>query len=264
MNGTWQAIQTVMREARETRQQGGDSGPVLARLDTLRTVADPVPGQGALLDLIAATTRGPVVVGQLGQTLDGRIATDNGHSRYVNGTEALDHLHRLRALVDAVVIGAGTLHQDDPALTVRRCSGQNPVRVVVAGARPLPRDRRLFCDGLGTLVTGADLPSALGSDGEVDPRRVLAGMSAMGLDTVLVEGGARTVSRFLAAGCLDRLHLLVAPTVLGSGRAAFALETVTSIDRAMRFNPSLYPLGADFLFDLTPDPGATDGPGDRH
>ena len=72
-----------------------------------------------------------VVVGQIGQSLDGRIATETGHSKYINGPAGLAHLHRLRALVDAVVIGVGTALADDPQLTVRRVAGPQPARIVI-------------------------------------------------------------------------------------------------------------------------------------
>jgi hypothetical protein len=67
-----------------------------------------------------------VVVGQIGQSLDGRAATSTGHSHYINGSDGLDHLHRLRAIVDAVVVGVGTALADDPLLTVRRVAGRRP------------------------------------------------------------------------------------------------------------------------------------------
>jgi diaminohydroxyphosphoribosylaminopyrimidine deaminase/5-amino-6-(5-phosphoribosylamino)uracil reductase len=67
-----------------------------------------------------------VIVGQIGQSLDGRVATESGHSKYINGPAGLVHLHRLRALVDAVVVGVGTAIADDPQLTVRRVSGRHP------------------------------------------------------------------------------------------------------------------------------------------
>ena len=72
-----------------------------------------------------------LVVGQIGQSLDGRIATESGHSKYINGPAGLVHLHRLRALVDAVVVGVGTAIADDPQLTVRRVAGPQPARVVI-------------------------------------------------------------------------------------------------------------------------------------
>lgn len=212
------------------------------------------PAAGALRALAEAAAQGPLTIGQLGQTLDGRIATVTGHSHYVNGPEALDHLHRLRALADAVLVGAGTAIADDPALTVRRVAGDNPVRVILDPRGRVPRDRRVFTDDAAqTLVAGGpDLPIAPTPDGDLAPRAVLDALAARGLPVVLVEGGADTLSRFLAAGCLDRLHLMVAPTLLGSGRPGIALPEVVAMDQARRFEARTYPLGADTLFDLVP------------
>src|SRR5206468_4442700 len=95
----------------------------------------------------------PIAVGQLGQSLDGRIATLSGDSCYINGPEGIAHLHRLRALVDAVVVGAGTVRADDPQLTVRSVSGPNPVRVVIDPRGTLPADARAFAnDGVRRIV----------------------------------------------------------------------------------------------------------------
>src|SRR5215468_10586803 len=90
----------------------------------------------------------PMAVGQIGQSLDGRIATLSGHSRYINGPEGIAHLHRLRALVDAVVVGAGTVRTDDPQLTVREdsrpvqpcatASRSSPCRTLPVASRPQP------------------------------------------------------------------------------------------------------------------------------
>jgi len=79
-----------------------------------------------------------VAVGQIGQSLDGRVATETGHSHYINGPAGLAHLHRLRALVDAVVVGVGTALADDPQLTVRRVTGPQPARVVIDAGGRLP------------------------------------------------------------------------------------------------------------------------------
>jgi diaminohydroxyphosphoribosylaminopyrimidine deaminase/5-amino-6-(5-phosphoribosylamino)uracil reductase len=171
-----------------------------------------------------------MVVAQLGQSLDGRVATETGHSHYINGPEALAHLHRLRALVDAVVIGIGTALADDPQLTVRRVAGPQPARVVIdargrlsASARLLVPDgvRRLVVTGPGArppLPPDIEVIALPRTDGHIAPSAILGALAERGLRRVLVEGGADTVSRFLAARCLDRLHLLVAPIILGSGR----------------------------------------------
>src|SRR5580698_10644198 len=94
-----------------------------------------LPGASKWDDIFGPLRAGKVddllVVGQIGQSLDGRAATSTGHSHFINGTEGLDHLHRLRALMDAVVVGVGTALADDPLLTVRRVAGPHPARVVI-------------------------------------------------------------------------------------------------------------------------------------
>ena len=104
-----------------------------------------------------------MVVGQMGQSIDGRIATESGHSKYINGPAGLDHLHQLRALVDAVVVGVGTAVTDDPQLTVRRVSGPSPVRVVIDPRGRLSAAARLLVDdGIRRIViVGQDAEPAL-------------------------------------------------------------------------------------------------------
>src|SRR6476620_3295624 len=98
-----------------------------------------------------------VAVGQSGQSLDGRVATETGHSHYINGPAGLAHLHRLRALVDAVVIGIGTALADDPQLTVRRVTGPQPARVVIDPKGRLPASAKVFAnDGVRRVLVTAD------------------------------------------------------------------------------------------------------------
>ncbi|HML15317.1 MAG TPA: RibD family protein [Xanthobacteraceae bacterium] len=202
-----------------------------------------------------------MVIGQLGQSLDGRIATNSGHSQYINCAAGLDHLHRLRALVDAVVIGVGTALADDPQLTVRRVSGPNPARVILdPRGRLRPDARVLAADGAQRLVVttsgaatalpeGIEVVRLPGDDGHIAPAAVLAALAARGLRRILIEGGARTVSGFMSAGCLDRLHVIVAPIILGTGRAGLTLAPIDRVDHALRPPTRAYPLGEDVLFD---------------
>ena len=90
-----------------------------------------------------------MVVAQLGQSIDGRITTDGRHPTYINGAAGLDHLHRLRALVDAVVVGVGTAISDDPQLTVRRVAGPNPARDRDRPARTARRHGKAAAAGWG-------------------------------------------------------------------------------------------------------------------
>ena len=223
-----------------------------------------------------------LVIGQLGQSLDGRIATTNGHSHYVTGPESLVHLHRLRALVDAVVVGAGTVLADDPQLTVRHCPGPNPLRVVLDPLRKLPLQRRLFCDGQAPTLVLASVPApvpapapapasapasapipapaanraetallSVADDGSgFAPAEVLSLLAARGAHRILVEGGGITVSRFLAAGALDRLHVVVAPMLIGSGRPGLSLPAIDHLDQALRPAHRRESLGEDVLYEL--------------
>ena len=220
-----------------------------------------------------------LVVAQAGQSLDGRIATASGHSHYVTGAEDIRRLHRLRALVDAVVVGAGTIDADDPRLTVREVEGDNPLRVVIDPGERLDRSRRVFRDGAAPTVvirrqqsrgaleerpepdppraselrarrgtTVIDLPG--GPAGVIDPCDVLRALRRCGCRRVLIEGGGVTVSRFLDAGTVDRLHVAVAPLLIGAGRPAFTLAPVATLDEAIRPASRVFRLGEDVLFDL--------------
>ena len=208
------------------------------------------------LPIAGARTR---VVGQLGQSLDGRTATATGHSHYVNGPEAIRHLHRLRALADAVIVGVGTVIADDPRLTVRHVPGPNPARVVIDPNGRLPVDAKVLADdGVPRLVVQAtDRPrppgvvaiTAAERDGRLDPHDIVRALYARGLRRLLVEGGGRTVSAFLSAGALDRLHIAVAPLVIGSGPTGIALPPIDRLEDALRPRVTIHRLGDDVLFD---------------
>ena len=209
-----------------------------------------------------------LTVAQIGQSLDGRIATESGHSHYVTGPADIRRLHRLRALVDAVVVGAGTIASDDPRLTVRDVEGDNPVRVVLDPDGRLDPNQRVFTDGAArTLIIrrspdgGAGPPSAAGhglnvltipadADGRFDPKVVVQALRDLGYRRLLVEGGGITISRFLQAGALDRLHVTVAPLLIGSGRPALTLDPILSLQQALRPPCRHFHLGDDILFDL--------------
>jgi riboflavin-specific deaminase-like protein len=202
-----------------------------------------------------------VVIAQIGQSLDGRIATASGHSRYINGTAGLLHLHKLRSLVDAVVIGVGTALADDPQLTVRRVEGPSPARVVIDPNGRLPASAKVFAaDGLQRSVIvaeGIDCPSIPEVEnialpvigGRIEPAAILAALAERGFRRILIEGGADTVSRFLMAGCLDRLHVIVAPIIIGSGRSSFVLPPIERADQALRVPIRAHQLDDEVLFD---------------
>jgi diaminohydroxyphosphoribosylaminopyrimidine deaminase/5-amino-6-(5-phosphoribosylamino)uracil reductase len=221
----------------------------------------PLPWEDIFGPLRDGTVDDLVLVAQCGQSLDARIATPTGHSHYINGDGGLAHLHRLRALVDAVVIGVGTAVADDPQLTVRRVEGPSPARVIVDPSGRLPSSARaLAADGIRRLVfTAAGVPVRLPSgieivplaadNGTLAPATIVAALAARGFRRILIEGGADTVSRFLAARCLDRLHILIAPIILGAGRSSLTLPPIARVEEAMRAPMRAHTLGSDVLLD---------------
>ncbi len=221
-------------------------------------------GERAALDLYAPLARrdtGPVTVGQIGQSLDGRVATVTGDARDISGPDGLDHLHRLRAISDAVLIGVGTALHDTPRLTVRLCRGPDPARVIIDprgrldDAAPALADdgtRRIVVQGVARPrppgVEVVRLPTD--ANGLMAPRQILAALHARGLATVLVEGGATTVARFFEAGLLARLHVAIAPLLIGGGPQGFHTPApVARLADAPRPRMQVFELGSDVLFD---------------
>ena len=233
----------------------------------------------ALIDLYlpicSATVARPITVGHLGQSLDGFIATHAGESQYVTGEENIRHLHRMRALCDAVVVGAGTVAADDPQLTTRHVSGPSPVRVVLDPARRLADHYRVFNDDAantlyvcgksvmreGDTHFGRASVVAVDDDGDrLDVAAVLRVLRARGCHRIFVEGGGVTVSMFLEANALDRLQIAIAPLLIGDGRPAIRLAPRLALSDCHRPRYRVYRMGADVMFDcdLTSDAGDGD------
>ena len=203
----------------------------------------------------------PLVIAQLGQSLDGRIATINGHSKYINHKEGLTHLHHLRTNVDAVVVGVGTVNDDDPQLTVRLCDGDSPKRVIIDPHGRVFQNAKMFSDGGPEviIITRNDMDHPLRGQvkilslehegGRISPASMIKCLADNGMSRLLVEGGARTVSVFLNNDALDRLHLIVAPLILGSGQPGLSLSSVKTVQEGLQPTVGLYSLGHDILYD---------------
>jgi riboflavin-specific deaminase-like protein len=236
--------------------------------DTWRRLLHRRPDDAPLSPLYGPVIGPPIspdgcfVLGRIAQSLDGRIATVSGQSQWITGREDIEHTHRLRALFDAVVIGAGTVRADDPQLTTRHVEGPSPVRVVIDTDRRLDDQNRVFGDGPEPLLLCAvDAPGPethgrartirLPRAGRgLDIASLLRRLAARGLRRILVEGGGVTLSRFLAAGALDRLHVTIAPLLIGSGIPAFTLPDAPALADGMRLDWSMHRAGSDLLLDI--------------
>lgn len=199
-----------------------------------------------------------LVIGQLGQSLDGFIASRTGDACFVTGEPDREHLHRLRALVDAVLVGAGTVTADDCRLTVRAVTGDDPVRVVVDPQARIPRTAKVLTDGrsrtlwlVGTdaVVSGPLAPHVsvhrLDSAHGFEPASILELLQGQGLGRVLVEGGGLTVSRFLHAGVLDRLYITSAPLLVGDGVPGIRFHGTDALSGALSAPVRRFVLGED-------------------
>jgi len=249
------------------------------------------PGQGwelllprsdprhALIDLYlpvcSATREHPVSVGHLGQSLDGFIATHAGESQFVTGPENILHLHRMRALCDAIVVGAGTVAADDPQLTTRHVAGPSPLRVILDPTRRLADHYKVFSDesaetiyvcaqsqlregethfGRAAIVGLADSPAG------VDVTGLVRLLHKRGSTRIFVEGGGVTVSAFLAANMLDRLQMAIAPLIIGDGRPAIRLPARASLGECWRPRYRVFKMGGDVLFDCELKPRSPEEP----
>ena len=212
-----------------------------------------------------ASPKKPSITGHLGQSIDGRIAASNGSSHYVTGPESILHLHRMRALSDAVIVGARTVELDDPQLTTRKVSGPDPVRVIIDPTRRIPINYKVFeeadtptivvCDKRYTDVISVSSSKlkilGLDSDeGRISPKHVVDGLSAMGLTNLFIEGGGETVSRFLQAGVLTRLQITVAPILIGDGIPGIAVREIADLSEALRPPCWTISFGQDVMFDF--------------
>jgi diaminohydroxyphosphoribosylaminopyrimidine deaminase/5-amino-6-(5-phosphoribosylamino)uracil reductase len=219
----------------------------------------------------------PFTVLKLAATLDGRIATARGESRWITGPAARDAVHRLRALVDAVWVGAATARADDPELTARRGGRvvHRPVRVVADPQLTLPASARLFRGEAGSawvlcaksaparrrpalVRRGALLIEVPQRRGRLDLREALSELGRRGLSEVLVEGGGELAAALLREDLVDELHWFAAPRLLG-GDARPALGTLALARLADAFrlrDPELRRLGPDLYLRARLERGA--------
>jgi len=214
------------------------------------------------------TRRRPFVTLKLAATLDGKLATRSGDSRWVTGPAARAWVHRLRDRVDAVLVGRGTALADDPRLTTRLPGGggRDPLRVVLDTRLTLPAGLHLFRQrsAAPTLVAHAttrrrdlgprvELVRCRRGPGGVDLADLLARLAGRGVTHLLVEGGGAVAGAFLAAGLVDRLALFLAPAVLGAGVGWGPARAPARMAEALRLTGlAVERLGDDLLLTGTP------------
>ncbi len=205
----------------------------------------------------------PFVVLKLAQSLDGRIATQTGQSRWLTSDKARTFAHALRARYDAVVVGAGTIRVDNPQLTVRHVKGKNPRRIVVTTSPNLSTRSHVFSgnsDGNTVVATtreviGRGAYSAVTTwairsrGGRLDLGNLLERAASEGMTSILVEGGNQLATSLLKAKLVDKLYLFLAPMIIGAGKDAVGDLSVRRLTDAVKFKEyGFKKLGQDMLF----------------
>ena len=228
---------------------------------SLGTAVDVMP----LLGTVRPPADRPYVVLKYAQTLDGRIATANGDSKWISGEAERTVTHALRAACDAVLVGVGTVLADDPQLTVRMVAGASPRRVIIDSALRIPPSARVLSpEAASTVITTeradpGDLAALRGQGvrvevvtadeaGRVSLPAALAALRSSGTQSVLVEGGAEVITGMLAAGLVDRIVVSISPLVIGRGTEAVGGLGIDAIGDGIRLeNRTMLPVGDDLI-----------------
>lgn len=216
----------------------------------------------ALLPWKAASLNRAVTVAHFAQSLDGKIATHTGHSRWIGNHENLLHAHRMRALCEGILIGKGTLTSDEPALTVRHVPGQNPQRIILSSS-PCNFDSLLKSSDeeiwwIGGMEHDSEKVRCLewNSKEHANPcEKLLQYLYQEGISTVFIEGGSRTTSAFLKESVIDIMQFHISPMVFGSGIPGIALPEIEEVGQSISFESwKFLPVGDSMMFVGNPSP----------
>jgi len=186
----------------------------------------------------------PFVISHFAQTLDGKICTLSGKSKWISNEDNLDHCHRLRALADAVLVGGGTVKADSPQLTVRRVKGKNPKRIFWSNTLHHYNLEKL--EEVETILIAHkaaydEIPEGVNrlieyEDKENPMTEVLAKLKELDIHLLFLEGGSYTITKFHEAQVIDIMQVHIAPIIFGSGKNAFDLEPIDEISESLRID----------------------------
>ena len=180
---------------------------------------------------IVCTSKKTQFIAHIAQSLDGFIATNSGESKYISSKENLDHIHRLRAISDIIIVGANTFREDKPKLTTRLVEGDNP---------------KIHVFDPKKILKSNQMPNNIKIISDKDVMRNKFNK----YKTIYIEGGGRTISYFMEKNVLDRIHVCLCPIILGGGRPSFIENKNISINNLKSYDPKHYKMGNDILFDL--------------
>ena len=196
-------------------------------------------------------------IGQIGQSLDGKIALLNGNSHYINDKNSISYLHSLRSICDAVVVGVNTIRKDDPLLTTRAIKGPNPQRIIIDPSLKLTNKYKVFKDGMPNIIfTHSKLNKKFNNTQIYQlPKRnftnlIYQNINRLGYKLVLVEGGSKTISKFLENRLLNIMQFIIAPTIIGSGINSINIEPITNLKNVIRTKNNIFKFGKEIIVSL--------------
>jgi diaminohydroxyphosphoribosylaminopyrimidine deaminase/5-amino-6-(5-phosphoribosylamino)uracil reductase len=213
------------------------------------------------------TTGLPFVTVKFAQTLDGRIATAKGSSKWISSPESLKLAHRLRSHHDAIMVGVGTVLADNPELTVRLVRGRNPTRIILDSKLRIPLDAKVLANQETARTLVATTPAAdkeklaalrrMGievltmppdAQGQVDVSELLKMLGQRQISSLLVEGGGETITSFLRLNLADKIIAIIAPKILGKGTDAVGELNITDLSKALKLSfTRVYRSGEDIV-----------------
>ena len=182
-----------------------------------------------------------LVIAQIGQSIDGRIALNNGNSHYINNPKSIIYLHCLRSISDAIIVGSNTIKKDDPLLTTRRIKGTNPKRIIIDGSLSLNNKYKIFNDGNENIIfTKSNKNIRLNNSTIIRlkeknfTKKLIRQIKKLKYKNILVEGGSKTISELINNKYIDILQFMIAPILIGSGINSLNLKEISNLNKAIR------------------------------
>ena len=182
-----------------------------------------------------------LVIAQIGQSIDGRIALNNGNSHYINNPKSIIYLHCLRSISDAIIVGSNTIKKDDPLLTTRKIKGTNPKRIIIDGSLSLNNKYKIFNDGNENIIfTRSNKNIRLNNSTIIRlkeknfTKNVITQIKKLKYKNILVEGGSKTISELINNKYIDILQFMIAPILIGSGINSLNFKEISNLNKAIR------------------------------
>ena len=182
-----------------------------------------------------------LVIAQIGQSIDGRIALNNGNSHYINNPKSIIYLHCLRSISDAIIVGSNTIKKDDPLLTTRKIKGTNPKRIIIDGSLSLNNKYKIFNDGNENIIfTKSNKNIRLNNSTIIRLKEInftknlITQIKKLKYKNILVEGGSKTISELINNNYIDILQFMIAPILIGSGINSLNLKEISNLNKAIR------------------------------